>query len=363
MTILFRYLLREYFKVFAMCFGGLMTVYLVVDFFEKVRKFIRHDADITAILEFFLLRTPAISFQIAPLGVLMATLLTLGLLSRNHEITAMSSCGISLYRIASPFLCFAMAVSLTLLVFSAVIIPVTSAEAEYVKTVKIEKKLRPPTFSTLRPWIQISNQTLMNVEIVDPDGLTLRGVNLYHLGDQFQLTAITEAKEAHYTEQGWVLFAGLQRQLFPDGRVAMTQFDRTPIQLSQTPEDFHTWLSTDSEEMTLMELRAYIDRLQRDGYPVARHLTDYYGRIAFPFVSLIMVVVGVALSLRQSGTRGGGVAIGVGQALVLGFLYWASHSVSIALGRSGALTPVIAGWMANLLFLSFGGYLISKVRM
>jgi lipopolysaccharide export system permease protein len=41
MTILFRYLLREYLKIFAMCFSGLMTVYLVIDFFEKVRRFLR----------------------------------------------------------------------------------------------------------------------------------------------------------------------------------------------------------------------------------------------------------------------------------------------------------------------------------
>lgn len=362
MTILFRYLLREHCKVFAMCFGGLMTVYLVVDFFEKVRKFIRHDAEFTAILEFFALRTPAISFQIAPLAVLMATLLTLGLLARNHEITAMRSCGVSLYRIASPFLCFALAVSLMLVGFSAVIIPVTAAEAEYVKTVKIEKKHRQPVFTTLRPWIQISDQTLMNVEVVDPDGFTLRGVSLYHLSEDFQLQALTEAKEAHFTEQGWILFSGIRRQVFPDGRVTMTQFERTPIQLSQTPEDFHTWLSTDSEEMTLMELRTYVDRLQRDGYSVARHLTDYYGRIAFPFVSLVMVVVGVALSLRQGGTRGRGIAVGIGQALVLGFLYWATHSVAVALGRSGALAPILAGWMANLLFVSIGFYLFLKVR-
>ena len=54
-------------------------------------------------------------------------------------------------------------------------------------------------------------------------------------------------------------------------------------------------------------------------------------------------------------------AIGIGQALVIGFLYWATHSVAIALGRSGVLLPVFAGWIANLLFLSFGSYLFLKI--
>jgi len=77
---------------------------------------------------------------------------------------------------------------------------------------------------------------------------------------------------------------------------------------------------------------------------------------------VIMVLVGIALSLRRSGARGGGMAIGIGQALAVGFCYWATHSIAIALGRGGALTPLIAGWMANVLFLSFGLYLIFKVR-
>jgi lipopolysaccharide export system permease protein len=45
MPILFRYLLREYGKIFTMCFSGLMTIYLVIDFFEKVRRFLRSDAN------------------------------------------------------------------------------------------------------------------------------------------------------------------------------------------------------------------------------------------------------------------------------------------------------------------------------
>jgi lipopolysaccharide export system permease protein len=123
-----------------------------------------------------------------------------------------------------------------------------------------------------------------------------------------------------------------------------------------------TWLSAESEELTLQNLRARIDRLRQDGYNVSRLLTDYHGRIAFPFVSVVMATVGIALSLRRTGTRGGGMAIGIGQALVIGFLYWTAHSIAIAFGRSGVLEPIVAGWMTNLLFLSFGSYLFLKVN-
>ena len=238
MTILFRYMTREYMKVFVMCFAGLMTVYLVVDFFEKVRRFLRFDADVMHILVFFLLRTPAIAFQIAPLAVLMATLLTLGMLSRNHEITAMRSCGISLSRTALPFFVCASLIALVLFSLSAVIVPVTNAKSEYVKTTLIEKKNPLAILKTLHPWMQLENQTLLNVEVMDPDGVTLHGLRLYRLGPNFQLREIVEAKEAHFTEKGWVMQDGLSRTLFKNGAVSSTTFDTKPLPLSHNPKDF-----------------------------------------------------------------------------------------------------------------------------
>ncbi len=360
-TILFRYMIREYLKIFFMCFAGLMTVYLVVDFFEKVRRFIRFDADVVHILTFFLLRMPAIAFQIAPLAVLMATLLTLGMLSRNHEITAMRSCGISLYRTALPFFVCASLIALALFGLSAVIAPVTNAKAEYVKTTLIEKKNPIAILKTLRPWIQLENQTLLNIEVMEPDGLALHGLRLYRLGPNFQLQEITEAKEAHYTPQGWIMQDGLSRILFSNGAVKTQAFTTKPLPLSHSPQDFQTGLSVESEELTLTDLHARINRLKQDGYNVSRLLTEYHGRIAFPFVSVVMAIVGIALSLKRTGVRGGGMAIGIGQALVIGFLYWAAYSVAIALGRSGVMAPILAGWMTNLLFLSYGWYLYLRV--
>ena len=362
MTILFRYLVREFLKVFAMCLAGLMTVYMVVDFFEKVRRFIKYDAELLTILGYFILRIPSISFQIAPLAVLMATLLTLGMLTRNNEITAMRSCGVSLARVSSPFLVAALVASLVLFAFSAVVMPLATAQAEYVKTALIEKKSGLARFKADRPWIQIGNRSLMNVGVVDRDGTTLRGINLYQLGPGFRLEAITQAREVHYTPQGWVLLYGVQRTLLPDGRMFLETFQIRSIAMSQTAEDFNEWAAVESEEMTLPGLRNYIDRLRRDGYNFTRVLTDYHGRIAFPFVCVVMAVVGISLSLRRSGVRGRGMAKGIGQALLIGFAYWTAHSVAIAFGHSGVLWPMAAAWMANILFLSLGMYLFLTVK-
>lgn len=362
MTILFRYILREYAKIFLMCFAGLMTIYLVIDFFEKVRRFLRYDASAVSILAYFALKLPNISFQIAPLAVLMATLLTLGLLSRSNEITAMRSCGISLLWITTPFLSFATGIALILLAFSSAIIPLASERAEEIRLVQIEKKPAPWTVKATQPWARISADALMQVHEIDVGGTTLRGIRLFHFDPAFRLDRMTEAAEARYTREGWTLLNGNQRQFQPDHTVDLVLFAEQPVNLPLIPEDFSTSLTGDTETMTFRDIRNYVGRFQYAGFSFTRLLTDYYGRLAFPLVTVIMVIVGIALSLRRSGVRGGSMAIGIGQAFVIGFCYWTTHSIAIALGRGGVLAPMLAGWMANLLFLSFGLYLLLKVR-
>ena len=362
MTILSRYLLREVFKYFFMAFAGLMTLYLVVDFFEKNRRFSDYDAPGTYVLLYFLYRLPEIAFLMAPLAVLLATLMSVGLLSRNNEVTAMRSCGISLFRVGLPVVGFAVGVAWALFVISAVVMPWGLAQAEYVRIVDIEKRTLASNLKTKGVWIEVGDRSLMNIELVDPGGATLHGVTLYELGLGFQLQKVVEGKTARYTEAGWVLFEGRERRVFRDGRTTTTEFESRPMDLAQIPEDFGSWLSVESKHMTLLDLKAYAERLRRHGYSYFRFLTDYYDRMAFSFVSIVMALVGFALSLRMAGVRGAGMAMGMGQALVIAFLYWMTRSVSVALGHSGVLEPLVAGWFTNLLFFSFGFYLVLRVR-
>ncbi len=362
MTILSRYIFKEVSKIFVMCFAGLMTIYLVIDFFEKVRRFLKHDAEAYDILMFFVYISPGIAFQMAPVALLMATVLGMGLLTKNNEITAMRAAGISLVRMAFPFLTLALLVTVGLFLISAILAPMGNLRAEYIKTVRVERKSPSTMFQSERSWLQIGNQTLMNYQTVESNGSVLTGISLYHLAEDFTLRKFIQAKEVRYEPPDWTLYNGLQRTLFSDGTVKAVTFDQQVIDIHQIPEDFQAWLSLKSKEMTLIDLKAYATRLQRDGYNFARYLTDYYGRVAFPCVALVMVLVGLALSLKNTGSRGGGMAVGIGQALMIAFLYWTIHSVALALGRSGALVPVLAGWFANIVFLSFGMYLFLKIR-
>ncbi len=146
-----------------MCFAGLMTIYLVIDFFEKVRRFLSYDATWLDVLSYFALKVPAMSYQIVPLAVLMATLLTLGLLSRNNEITAIAELRHQPPWIASPFLTFAAMMSLVLLLFSSTVIPLATSKAEEIRVIFIEKKPPSAVVKLPQPWTRVDADTLLHV--------------------------------------------------------------------------------------------------------------------------------------------------------------------------------------------------------
>jgi lipopolysaccharide export system permease protein len=334
----------------------------VIDFVEKIRKFVGYQAELRHILLYFVLKFPGILFQIMPLAVLMSTLLSLTILSRHNEITAMRSSGFSLYWVSVPFLAVSTLLSLIMLWASDAVIPNANQQAEVLREIRIEGRNPRAVFQGSGIWVRLGDQTLMKGDLPDDNAPRIYGISLYRLEPNFSIREIVFAKELRYENGGWVLVSGVSRT-FPAGQVVRSRpFDRLPIQLNQKPEDFRRTVRIDSDTLSLRDLAAYVERLRQDGYNPARYATDLFGRTAFPFVCLIMALIGITMSLIETGSRGAGLARGVGYSLLVGFLYWATHSVALAFGRSDVVPPLLAGWTANILFLSFAGYLFLRVR-
>ncbi len=362
MSILFWYIVRHYLGILILCLTGLVTIYLVIDFFEKLRRFLRHDAELTSMLMYFILRIPDISFQLVPFAVLMASLLAIGLLNKTHEITAMRSCGVSLLHVTMPFLAVAGLVTIVLLGSTAVVIPLANAKAEYIRTVEIQKKPQPLAFTSENLWLYTHDNALMHVQRVDPTGTHLHNVTLYRLNDQFTLEVLLTADGAAFSDGGWSLHDVAQRVIDPDGSVEIIHWMTLPLKLSLTSDDLMTWNAFEPEHMTLNQLSTHIEHLRQEKISVTKFLIDYWRRVAFAFVPLIMTILGVSIGLLEIGTRTVSVGKGIGQALSISFLFWATNSVGLTLGKSGALLPLVAAWIACVMFLIVSLNIFLKVR-
>ncbi|MDD5724238.1 MAG: LPS export ABC transporter permease LptG [Syntrophales bacterium] len=346
MTILDRYILKEFVKIFALILVSLAGLYLIVDFFERIRMFLSNHASPGQMASYFLLTLPMILSQMMPITVLLSTLLSFGILSKNCEITAMKANGLSLYRISLPVILTSLAICIATFFLSEFVTPYTNQMAKYVKLIEVQKREKLGSFRQNEIWYR-GEKGIYNFSMFDPLTNTLKGIRIHFLDRGMNLYQRIDAKEAVWKDGGWLFEDLLVTTFNQDGVPSVEKIPSQVIALSEKPSDFSA-VQKDTEEMSLLELSRFTKKLRSEGYDTIQYQTDMHGKIAFPLVSVILAVLGVSFSLKSE--RSGGVAQSIGLGIVIGFSYWIVFAFAISLGRAGTIPPVMAAWSANLLF-------------
>jgi len=360
MRILTRYILREFARMFALTLSSLMLLFIIGDFIEKVDDYVAHNATVADVTRFTLYQLPNIFFLMTPVAILLATLLTLGVLSKNGEVLAMKSAGIPLYRIAAPI--FMVAVGLSAVIFWAneTVIPYCNGKAEYVKHVRIEKKPVQPALKHDKLWFRGPEGEIINIGLVEftDNNPVCYGVTFFKLNQDFRLTERVDAERMDWVDNKWVLSKVVSYAFKEKGGIKVKKFKEQVVEIPEKPEDFKR-VQRLSEEMTFSELSNYIARLRSEGYNPVKYIVDLNGKVSFTLANIIMVIVAIPFSLRTS--RSGGMAVGVGLSIVIAISYWLIYSFSISLGHAGRFPPFFAAWVANLIFGAGGLYMYLQV--
>jgi lipopolysaccharide export system permease protein len=358
MMILDRYIAREFTKLFLFMVLSFVGLYLIVDFFEKIKMFLSNSATLPQMASFFLFNIPMIISLTMPAAVLLSALVTFGVLSRNSEIVAMKANGISLYRTSLPLIILAVAICIIAFLFSEFITPLTNQKADHILKVEVQKQRALGSFKQNQIWYRGKNG-IYNFRVFYPDKKLLQGITINTLDQQFQMTMRLDAESAEWKDGRWV-FSNVMITRFQTNDFPLIQkLPTAVIDMPEKPADFMI-AQKDADKMGYLELRDYIRKLQSDGYDTTRYRTDMHGKIAFSLVSIILVIIGVSFSLRSE--RSGGVTQSIGAGIVIGFSYWLVFAFAMSLGRSGTLPPFLAAWLANILFGTVSLIMFLRVR-
>lgn len=345
MTVLDRYITREFFLTFCFVLLAFLCLYMVVDFFERIRMFLSNNATFGQIVSYHLCTVPSIVALMMPACVLLAALITFGLLSRNQEIVAMKANGISLYRIAQPVLAMSLIACAVNFLLNEFVTPAANWRAEYIKYVEVQKKKEWGAFKENQIWYKSQN-AIYNFKLFFPSENRIRGVTVHYLDAGFALRSRIDAREAVWTGKQWELRDVLRTTFEGRGFPSIERLQTLVIESTERPEDLHV-VQKSADQMGFRELRNYIRKLRQEGYDATRYETDLQGKIAFVFVSLILVLIGVSFPMRSE--RSGGIAQGIGIGVIIGFSYWIVFAFTLSLGRSGTLPPAIAAWATNVI--------------
>jgi len=353
MKILTRAILALFFRLLGLCLGAFTLIFLVIEFLDKMRRFSRVNADVATIAFYFINKLPEIISQVIPFGVLLATILTLGILVRNNELTALRSSGVSLHAVGWPLLVAALLLSVMTFISNELLLPVTVRNIRDIEETILKKNEYGAVFRQHNIWFR-DGSLVMRAELFDPGTRTLRGITLWDKYGYLPRKRI-EADEGTLTPRGWRFSKARVWTFHDEARADISPVAPLVIPLRLTHDDLKK-VADYTSNMGFFELRRYARDLKKGGYDVTRYLADMHARAALPFSACVMVLLGMPFAVRSG--RSVSAALGIGQSLAIGFAYFVINALLISLGHSGLMPPLVAAWAANGIFGMVGIWLL-----
>ena len=357
MKIISRHLLREFLKILLLVVVVFIMIFFVVDFLERIDNFFEAGVSLPRVGYFFLMLLPSVVFHLMPVAVLVSILISMGLLARNSEVVAFKAGGISLYRLCRPIVIASAIIGILLFFLSDMVIPYTSARVNHIWDIEVERQGRE---SHLRNniWLKAPGM-IYHYRVYDERLQTLQGISVFYLNEDFGIKRRLEAETARRVNGHWEMYHGLLKEYLPNGRLQVNHFNRIIFQLPEMPKEF-SQVDRATEEMSSRELAEWIKRIEAEGYDPLRYQVDFQLKFSFPFIAVIMALLGLPIAFWKE--KGGGIALGIGVGIGLSFVYLVFLGLSRSLGYSGLLPPVISAWLPNAVFSLLGMYLFTHIR-
>ncbi len=350
MPRLYKYWLKEFIKFFLIIQLIILVLFVFIDYLSRMERFLKSDISMLGAFNYVLMKLPFMFVQLTPAGILLATIVVFGIMNRNNELLAIRSSGINAYFLIKPAVCVALFFSLVMFFLGETLIPASMSKVFDIENNVIRKK---HNMSVARKdiWIKSENR-LIHINYYDPVQKSIAGVTITSLGENFRLESRIDAKKGYYIEGEW-FFENIIEQIHAKDSMEydVKTYKKKNIQLTFKPDDLGA-VAKRSEEMSFSELRKYVKKVKEEGYDATTYEVDLYGKIAFPFICIIMVLTGAATGMRSFAKENLPMTIALG--VVIAFMYWIMYGFCISLGYGSVLPPIISAWITNLFFFSLG---------
>jgi len=362
--ILDEYVVREFLNTFLLVLTGFVLLMLVFTFFDLVGDIIRNHIPLPTVGAYLVNLTPDMLYQIAPLAVLIATLVTFGVLNRNSEIIAMKATGISLYRLVVPIVSIAAVLSVCLFLFDQYYLPQANRRQEALRNI-IKGR---PAQTVLHPehnWIFGQPRAgepgrIFYYEFFDSDRKEFANLSVFEFDPStFSLTRrIFAARVLHDADKdSWRFEDGWVRDMVGAEPTAYREFKQTTFSEIHEDPGYFTKENLQSQEMNFGQLDGYIRDLRQSGFDTMRLRVALWHKIAYPLIAVVMAVLAIPFALSM-GRRGSLSAIAV--AIAVALAYWVVDGLFGAMGNVNYLPAAIAAWSSDILFALVGGYLLLR---
>ncbi|MGA2673341.1 MAG: LPS export ABC transporter permease LptG [Terracidiphilus sp.] len=362
--ILDEYVIREFLNTFFLVLTGFVLLMLVFTFFELVGDILRNHIALSTVGAYLINLTPSMLYQIAPLAVLIAVLVTFGVLNRNSEIVAMKATGISLYRLVVPIVSIAAVLAVSLFLFDEFYLPQANRRQEALRNFI---KGKPPQ-TVLHPgenWIFGQPRPgeparIFYYQFFDSNQSEFANLSVFEFDPStFALSRrIFAARAAWDPANGsWRFLNGWQRDFEGTNITQYREFKQTSFAEIHEEPGYFKKESLQSQEMNFGQLDRYIGDLRQSGFDTMRLRVALWHKLAYPLIAVVMAVLAIPFALSM-GRRGS--LTGIAVAIAVALAYFVVEELFGAMGNVNYLPAPLAAWSPDILFGLVGGYLLLR---
>ncbi|MFA7165417.1 MAG: LptF/LptG family permease [Desulfoplanes sp.] len=349
--ILIRYLIRQNLFYLALVFGAGISIYFLIELFDRLDDFLKAGVSAKVIVIYFLAKTPLIIAQIFPAVFLLALIIQFSLMHRHREIVALQACAISFVEIGRVILLYSLVWSCLLFGFSQILGTKGYGIANRIWKEDVRKKqLNTQTLTNI--WFRDGRSTV-KIRTFRPFQGTGTDAVVYTLSRNGRdVERILQAKTVSVKEGTW-RFGDVT--IITPRTFSQKSKKIQELSLDTDPRTFVTLKSDHAPEyLSFWQLEDVIQGLTVAGSNVENLLTALYTKISYPCALVVMACMAIVLTLALPN-----VYACVVSGLLLIFAYYATFVIGSSAGDSGVLPPLLAAWLANLIFGSvFGGTLV-----
>lgn len=358
MRLLDRLVVASFLRIFVAFVAAVPLLFVVGDLTENIDEYIDRGLSMADVFTAYWFQILQFVFWSFPMATLIAAVFTMHAMTVHRELVAAKAGGISFYRLAAPALALGVALSGASLYISDVV-PRTNRAAFDI--------LEERDFS--RDW-------RINFVYQTEEGHTLSVRRLTVLSRELQDVVLeresdaedappgpalhTVADRAYFEdESGWTfndgylrrILGGAREQTYRFARMRTRGFGERPEELLERPRS--------GDQMTNAEIDRLSGIIQRSGGDASEYLVEREQRAALAAATFVMVLFGLPLG---TSSRSGGAAYGIGVSITSITLYLIIFRVLGAAAGAGVLSPLVAAWTPNAIFLAMGAVLMARVR-
>ena len=349
--ILFLYILRDYLRY--VLGTVLLTVFLftLFDFIQRsTKEFGEYRPATEKIVYYYLYQVPGQVMQAMPIAALLASVISMIMLSRTNEITAMRAAGMGPRRIGAPLACGGVLLSLAALVIGEALVPRLAKRVHHVHEVEIMGE-RDDQIAGGARWLR-TDSTLINFRDYDAVRQSLSHLQIIDVRVNFRPDTVLQAESAIYRPERrlWELQDVRRLRFRPSGTLdridpmSSPQFVALPVEPTKLKRDRRT-----ANELSIAELKDLVDRGDASGANTLPYKVELQGKLAYPFAALVVSLIGLKFGYKSE--RATETTKGVLIAFAIGISYWFVMSAGRALGLRGDIPPIVAAWLPNFVIL------------